>query len=443
MYFVEGLVIDMRMYDLIMKKRNGNVLSDEEIDFMVQGYTKGEIPDYQMSAMTMAIFFQGMNEQETLALTMSMAHSGDMLDLSDMKGIKVDKHSTGGVGDKTSLALTPMVAALGVPVAKMSGRGLGHTGGTVDKLESIPGFRTSLETDEFIDIVNSCGLCVAGQSGRLCPADKKLYALRDVTATVDNMPLIASSIMSKKLAAGAKNIVLDVKCGSGAFMKDIESARTLAQKMVDIGRACGRNMSAVISDMDVPLGFAIGNSLEVKEAIALLKGADIPDLRRICLALSAELIAMIREVSVEEAYKIAETALDSGAALAKMKEWISAQGGDVSLIDDTDKFPKASVVYELRCEKDGYIAHMNAELIGRAACDLGAGRKTKADNIDHSAGIVLCKKTGDFVKQGEVLAIFHTSDKVKLEDAKNIFMQSLEFSEENRADNALILDIIR
>ena len=433
----------MQMTGLIRKKRDGIALSREEIKYMVEGFTAGDIPDYQMSAFCMAVIFNGMTDEETVALTEEIAHSGEMLDLSCFSSLSVDKHSTGGVGDKTSLIVGPIVASCGGVFAKMSGRGLGHTGGTVDKLEAIAGYRTSLEKDEFFSQAQRIGIALIGQTGNLTPADKKLYALRDVTDTVDSIPLIVSSIMSKKLAAGAKNIVLDVKCGSGAFMKDIESARTLAQKMVDIGRACGRNMSAVISDMDVPLGFAIGNSLEVKEAIALLKGADIPDLRRICLALSAELIAMIREVSVEEAYKIAETALDSGAALAKMKEWISAQGGDVSLIDDTDKFPKASVVYELRCEKDGYIAHMNAELIGRAACDLGAGRKTKADNIDHSAGIVLCKKTGDFVKQGEMIAIFHTSDKVKLEDAKNIFMQSLEFSEENRVDNALILDIIR
>ncbi len=431
------------MTELIRKKRDRIALSREEIKYMIEGFTSDKIPDYQMSAFCMAVIFNGMTDEETTALTEEMAHSGDMLDLSRFGALSVDKHSTGGVGDKTSLIVGPIVASCGGVFAKMSGRGLGHTGGTVDKLEAIAGYRTSLKKDEFFSQAEKTGIALIGQTGNLTPADKKLYALRDVTDTVDSIPLIVSSIMSKKLAAGAKNIVLDVKCGSGAFMKDIESARTLARKMVDIGRACGRNMSAVISDMDVPLGFAVGNSLEVKEAIALLKGENIPDLRSVCLVLSAELIAMIHGVSAEEACKTAENALDSGAALAKMKEWISAQGGDTAWIDDTEKFPKAGVVYELRCEKDGYITHMNAELIGRAACELGAGRKTKEDKIDFSAGIVLCKKTGDFVNRGDVLAVFHTSDEEKLANAKNIFLQSLAFSGERPKEGKLILDVLR
>jgi len=433
----------VQMTELIRKKRGGNALSREEIKYMVEGFTAGDIPDYQMSAFCMAVIFKGMTDEETAALTEEMARSGEMLDLSRFGSLSVDKHSTGGVGDKTSLIVGPIVASSGGIFAKMSGRGLGHTGGTVDKLESIPGYRTSLEKDEFFSQAQRTGIALIGQTGNLTPADKKLYALRDVTDTVDSVPLIVSSIMSKKIAAGAKNIVLDVKCGSGAFMKDIESARTLAQKMVDIGRACGRNMAAVISNMDVPLGFAVGNALEVKEAIAVLKGEDISDLRQICLVLSSELIAMIREISAEEAYAAAENALDSGAALAKMKEWISAQGGDVSLMDNTDKFTKASIVYELCSEKDGYISHMDAELIGRAACELGAGRKTKEDKIDFSAGIVLCKKTGDSVRKGDVLAVFHTSDGEKLENAKSVFLSSLAFSAEKAECGNLILDVLK
>lgn len=313
----------------------------------------------------------------------------------------------------------------------------------MDKLEAFDGYRTSLEKDDFLMQAKNIGIALIGQTGNLTPADKKLYALRDVTDTVDSIPLIVSSIMSKKLAAGAKNIVLDVKCGSGAFMKDIESARELAQKMVDIGKACGRNMAAVISDMDVPLGRTVGNSLEVMEAIALLKGADIPDLRQICVALSAQLISIIRDVSEEEARAIAENAIDSGAALEKMKEWIRAQGADDSWVDDPEKFPKACVCREICSYEDGYIAHMDAELIGRAACELGAGRKTKDDVIDHSAGIVLCKKTGDIVCHGDVLARFYTSDEGKIEKASELFAHSIEFSKQKPIKRDLILDIIK
>ena len=433
----------MQMTELIRKKREGKELSSEEIEYMITGFTNGKIPDYQMSAFCMAVIFNGMSDRETVILTERMAQSGDMLDLSMFGDLSVDKHSTGGVGDKTSLIVGPIVASAGGVFAKMSGRGLGHTGGTVDKLEAFDGYRTSLEKDNFLMQAKNIGIALIGQTGNLTPADKKLYALRDVTDTVDSIPLIVSSIMSKKLAAGAKNIVLDVKCGSGAFMKDIESARTLAQKMVDIGKACGRNMAAVISDMDVPLGRTVGNSLEVMEAIALLKGADIPDLRQICVSLSAQLIAMIRDISEEEARVIAENAIDSGAALAKMKEWVRAQGADDSWVDDTEKFPKASVCREICSYEDGYIAHMDAELIGRAACELGAGRKTKDDIIDHSAGIVLCKKTGDIVRHGDILARFYTSDEVKIEKASELFARSIEFSKQKTITGDLILDIIK
>lgn len=433
----------MQMTELIRKKRDGLPLSREEIKYMVEGFTNGEIPDYQMSAFCMAVIFKGMNDEETVSLTQEMAHSGDMLDLSRLGALSVDKHSTGGVGDKTSLIIGPIVASCGCVFAKMSGRGLGHTGGTIDKLEAIEGYKTAIAEEDFLRQAQQTGIALIGQTGNFTPADKKLYALRDVTETVDSIPLIVSSIMSKKIAAGAKNIVLDVKCGSGAFMKDAESAHVLAQKMVDIGKACGRNIAAVITDMDVPLGYAVGNSLEVKEAIALLGGEDIPDLREICLVLSAELIAMCRGISSDKARTMAENSLDSGAALAKLKEWLSAQGADASWADDTEKFPKARVIYELRSESEGYISHMNAELIGRASMELGAGRRTKDDVIDHSAGLVLHAKTGDFVKRGDVIATLHTSDEAKIAQAKEIFMRALEFSSEKPLKKKLIIDVVR
>ncbi len=433
----------MQMTGLIRKKREGKALSREEIKYMVAGFTNGEIPDYQISAFCMAVIFKGMNDEETVALTQEMAHSGDMLDLSRFGALSVDKHSTGGVGDKTSLIIGPIVASCGCVFAKMSGRGLGHTGGTIDKLEAIEGYKTAMAEEDFLRQAQEIGIALIGQTGNFTPADKKLYALRDVTETVDSIPLIVSSIMSKKIAAGAKNIVLDVKCGSGAFMKGAESAHVLAQKMVDIGKACGRNIAAVITDMDVPLGYAVGNSLEVKEAIALLGGEDISDLREICLVLSAELIAMCRGISAEESRKMAENSLDSGAALAKMKEWIQAQGADASWVDDTEKFPKSSVAFEVLSERTGYISRMNAELIGRASMELGAGRKTKDDVIDHSAGLVLHAKTGDFVKPGDVIATLHTSDEVKIAQAKEIFMSALEFSSEKPLKKELIIDVVR
>ena len=428
----------MDMLEIIRKKKRGASLTRGEIEYMVGGFTRGEIPDYQMSAFCMAVYFNGMTDEETAALTEAMARSGDMLDLSRFAGMSVDKHSTGGVGDKTSLVVGPIVAACGGVFAKMSGRGLGHTGGTVDKLESFEGYKTALSPDEFFACAERVGIALIGQTGNMTPADKKLYALRDVTETVDSIPLIVSSIMSKKIAAGAHNIVLDVKCGSGAFMKDEESARTLAQKMVDIGKACGRGMAAIITDMDVPLGFAIGNALEAEEALALLRGEDIPDLREICLALSAELVAMCRGVSAEEARAMAEQALDSGAALCKARDWISAQGGDI----DAD-LPKAKYAREICAEESGYLSHMNAEEIGRAALELGAGRKTKEDKIDFAAGIVLRKKTGEYVQSGEALAVLYTSCEEKLAAAEKIFRASLEFSAEKPEGKKLIIGVLR
>lgn len=433
----------MRMYDLIMKKRNGNVLSDEEIDFMVQGYTKGEIPDYQMSAMTMAIFFQGMNEEETLALTMSMAHSGDMLDLSDMKGIKVDKHSTGGVGDKTSLALTPMVAALGVPVAKMSGRGLGHTGGTIDKLESFTGFSTAISEEQFKDNVNRIGIAIMGQTADLAPADKKLYALRDVTATVDNMSLIASSIMSKKLAAGADAIVLDVKTGSGAFMKAEEDAFGLAKEMVKIGNGAGRRTSAVISDMDQPLGFAVGNALEVREAIDTLRGNGPEDFVELCLTLGSHMVVAAQKAqNVEEARVMLEKVIEDGSALDKLAEFIEAQGGDKELVYHPDKLPTASILEEILSPMEGYIEHIECDEIGICSLILGGGRETKESDIDLSVGLVLNKKVGDFVRKGESLAVIHANDSEKLRSAKERFLKAYTFSEASVEKKKLIKGIV-
>lgn len=437
------MVITMRMYDLIMKKRNGNALSNDEINFMVQGYTKGEIPDYQMSAMTMAIYFQGMNEQETLALTMAMAHSGDMLDLSDIKGIKVDKHSTGGVGDKTSLALTPMVAALGIPVAKMSGRGLGHTGGTIDKLESFTGFLTAISEEQFKENVNRIGIAIMGQTADLAPADKKLYALRDVTATVDNMSLIASSIMSKKLAAGADAIVLDVKTGSGAFMKKEADAFLLAKEMVRIGNGAGRKTTAVISDMDQPLGFAVGNALEVREAIDTLKGNGPEDFVELCLTLGSQMVvAGGKAESVEEARKMLAKVLEDQSALDKLAEFVGAQGGDKALVYHPEGLPKASLIEEIVSPVDGYIEHIVCDEIGICSLILGGGRETKESEIDLSVGLVLSKKVGDYVKRGESLATIHANDSEKLRLAKDRFIKAYTFSETPVEKKNLIKGIV-
>ena len=428
----------MDMLSLIRKKRDGAALSREETEYMVNAFTRGDIPDYQMSAFLMAVIFKGMDDSEISALTDSMARSGDMLDLSRFGNLSADKHSTGGVGDKTSLIVGPIVAACGGVFAKMSGRGLGHTGGTVDKLESIEGYKTSLTEEEFLSQSERVGIAVIGQTGNLAPADKKLYALRDVTDTVDSIPLIVSSVMSKKIAAGAKNIVLDVKYGSGAFMKNENDAVILAEKMVEIGKRCGRNIAAVISDMDVPLGYAVGNSLEVREAISLLKGADIPDLREIVLCLSSELISMIFETDIESARASAENALDSGKAYSKFCEWVTAQGGILK-----DDFVVAPIKEDIFAKKSGYISHMDAEKIGRASCELGAGRKKKDDIIDLSAGIMLTKKTGDYVEKGDVIAIFHTSCNDKLSAAKEFFESSIEYSDNEVKKSDIVAKIIR
>lgn len=381
---------------------------------MIEGYTKGNIPDYQMSAMMMAIYFNGMNEKETAALTMAMAESGDQLDLSGIQGIKVDKHSTGGVGDKTSLALTPMVSACGVKIAKMSGRGLGHTGGTIDKLESFQGFSTSLSEEAFIDQVNRIGISIIGQTKNLAPADKKLYALRDVTATVDNMSLIASSIMSKKLAAGADAIVLDVKTGSGAFMKEEADAMLLAGEMMTIGKNAGRKMMAVISDMDQPLGNAVGNALEVKEAIETLKGHGPADFTELCMTLGSCML-MVAEIAENEqqAREMLKEAVDSGKALDKLAELVEAQGGDKRMVYETDLLPKASSITPLLSEKDGYVEKIQCDEVGICSLILGGGRETKESAIDLSVGIVLTKKVGSHVKAGEPLAYIHSNEEAK------------------------------
>lgn len=433
----------MRMYDLIHKKRLGFELTKEEMEFFVKGFTCGDIPDYQASALMMAVMFRGMTEKETSALTMEMASSGDMVDLSMFGTLSVDKHSTGGVGDKTTLIVAPIVASLGAKVAKMSGRGLGHTGGTVDKLEAITGYKTTLSPKEFIDQVSRIGIAVIGQSGNLAPCDKKLYALRDVTATVDSIPLITSSIMSKKIAAGSHSIVLDIKVGSGAFMKTIEDAEKLGQSMVDIGKACGRNISALITDMDTPLGYNIGNALEVKEAISVLRGDLKGDLRTVCEALASNMIELSLGVTDSESQKLVSDAIDTGKAFLKFKEWISEQGGNIEMIEDPSLLPAASVIHEVLSPCGGYIKSMNAEDIGNVSVILGAGRESKSDNIDMSAGIVLKKKTGDHVKRGEVIATLHTSDKNKISAAEEKFVSSLSFSENEISRKPLIYKTIK
>ncbi|NIK67642.1 pyrimidine-nucleoside phosphorylase [Paenibacillus sp. BK720] len=398
----------MRAVDLIQKKRDGGELTAKELTFLVDGYCDGDIPDYQMSAWAMAVLFRGMTPAETAALTLAMANSGDQVDLAPIAGVKVDKHSTGGVGDKTTLIIAPLVASVGVPVAKMSGRGLGHTGGTIDKLESIAGFQTELTREKFLEQVNELGLSVIGQSGNLAPADKKLYALRDVTATVESIPLIASSVMSKKIAAGADAIVLDVKTGSGAFMKTVEDSEKLAQAMVEIGTKVGRQTAAVISDMDQPLGFAIGNALEVREAIETLRGNGPADLTELCLTLGAHMVVLGGKAStVAEAKDLLQKQLDNGEALAKFKQFVEAQGGDVSVVDDVNRLPQAAVQIEVKAASAGFIAAIDAEELGIAAMLLGAGRATKEATIDYSVGITIRKKVGDAVSEGDTLAVLH------------------------------------
>ncbi|QCS52882.1 pyrimidine-nucleoside phosphorylase [Priestia flexa] len=414
----------MRVVDLIEKKRNGLELTKSEIDFIITEYTNGNLPDYQMSALAMAIYFQDMTQEERVHLTTAMVNSGDQIDLSEIEGIKVDKHSTGGVGDTTTLVLGPLVAAVGVPVAKMSGRGLGHTGGTIDKLEAVPGFHVEITNDEFIRLVNTNRLAVIGQSGDLTPADKSLYALRDVTATVDSIPLIASSIMSKKIAAGADAICLDVKTGNGAFMKDLKDAEALAQAMVEIGKGVGRNTKAIISDMSQPLGFAVGNALEVKEAIDTLKGEGPEDLTELCLTLGSHMVMLAKKASsLEEARALLIEVIDNGQALATFKTFLEAQGGDASVVDDPSQLPDASYKISVPAKADGYVSEIVAEQIGVAAMKLGAGRATKESVIDLAVGVVLHKKVGDAVKKGDTLVTIHSNSE-NVDEVMNVIYDS-------------------
>lgn len=433
----------MRMYDIIQHKRDNKELSGEEIQFFVKEYTAGNIPDYQAAALAMAIFFNGMTPEETAALTLAMAHSGDVMDLSPIKGVKVDKHSTGGVGDKTSLVLGPMVAALGVPVAKMSGRGLGHTGGTIDKLESFPGFQTGIPEQEFFDNVNRIGIAIAGQTGNLAPADKKLYALRDVTATVESIPLIASSIMSKKIAAGADVIVLDVKVGSGAFMKDEESAVKLADTMVRIGDNVGKKTMAVVSDMDEPLGYAVGNALEVKEAIDTLAGNGPQDLYELCLELGSHMVAGAGKAqNCAEAKEMLAGTIKDGSALRKLAELVEAQGGNPEAVYDTELLPKASIEYEYRADTEGYVSRIVCDIVGTSAMVLGGGRENKDSVIDLSVGIILEAKKGAYVHKGDVLARFYANDENKLSDAVKRFADAYVIEDTKPAGSRLIKKVI-
>ena len=432
----------MRMYDVIKKKRDGGVLSSEDIRAFVEGYTNGSIPDYQAAALCMAIYFRGMNDEETTELTLAVRDSGERLDVSGIKGLRVDKHSTGGVGDKTSLVVAPIVASLGLTVAKMSGRGLGHTGGTVDKLEAIPGFCTDLAVSEFERIVNETGIAIVGQSATLAPADKKLYALRDVTATVDSMPLIASSIMGKKLAADDDCIVLDVKTGSGSFMKSVEDSRTLAKLMVAIGKRAGKRISALITDMDRPLGYAVGNSLEVVEAIETLQGKGPEDLLELSLALTAQILFLADKGTLEECRAMAQDAITSGRALDTFAKMVEAQGGNAEYIYHPENFQKAPYVREVKLEKDGYIASVDTEKYGLASLLLGAGRNTKEDVIDLSAGYLLKKKTGDAVKAGDTLAILYASREELFDAAERTLLNATAITAEAPEKRPLIFEVI-
>jgi len=429
----------MRMYDIIEKKRDGKELDYEEIKFFIKGYTQGRIPDYQAAALLMAIFLRGMNPRETADLTELMADSGDKIDLSGIKGVKVDKHSTGGVGDKTTLVVAPIVAACGVPVAKMSGRGLGHTGGTIDKLESIKGFRTELSREEFIRNVQEVGVAIAGQTGNLAPADKKLYALRDATATVSNISLIASSVMSKKIAAGADKILLDVKTGSGAFMKTLEESIKLARAMVDIGERVGRKTAAVVTDMDAPLGNAVGNSLEVMEAIDTLKGRGPSDLQEVSFELAARMLTLAGIGDMDFCRRKVETAVAGGDALEKFARMVRRQGGDDRIIHDYSLFDKARFEHDVLSDKDGYIQSIKTDSLGTASMMLGAGRETKESSIDHSAGILMYKKTGMEVRKGEVIAKLFTNDRDKIHEAEKVLKASLSYSDHRPSRRPLIL----
>lgn len=428
----------MRMYDIIAKKRDGEELSEEEICYLINGFVSGEIPDYQMSSFLMAVYFKGMTQKETLYMTNAVAKSGDMVDLSPIKGIKVDKHSTGGVGDKTTLIVAPIVAACGVKVAKMSGRGLGHTGGTVDKLESIPGYRTNLSRDEFFRVVNETGLSVIGQSGNLTPADKKMYALRDVTATVESIPLIAVSIMSKKLAAGSDCILLDVKTGSGAFMKTIEDSVALAKEMVKIGENAGRKTTALITDMDTPLGNYIGNSLEVIEAVNTLNDNGPNDLTTVCLELAANMMVLAGIGSLEECLKKARKTIEDKSALGRLVAMVEAQGGDSKVIKDINEFEKAPYSYQVVAKTDGYISEMNTEKCGIASVLLGAGREKKDSPIDYSAGIIIHKKTGDQVQKGETIATLFASKENLFQDANEEYLDAITIENTKKERNPLI-----
>ena len=434
----------MRAVDFIQHKRDGKEHSAQHIREWIEQYCKGEIPDYQMSSWLMAVYFNGMSAIEVAALTMAMAESGDQVDLSAIEGIKVDKHSTGGVGDKTSLIIAPIVAAVGVPVAKMSGRGLGHTGGTIDKLESIQGFHTELTQKQFVEQVNSIGVSLIGQSGDLAPADKQLYALRDVTATVESIPLISSSIMSKKIAAGADAIVLDVKTGNGAFMKTLEDSIKLAEAMVTIGSEVGRDTAAIISDMDQPLGYAIGNALEVAEVIDTLKGKGPADLTELSLTLAAHLVLLGKKAQDEkEARELVEAVLHNGQALEKLKQLIAAQGGDATVVDNPDRLPQARSTYHVVSEQQGYVAAIEAEALGLAAMKLGAGRQTKDDRIDHAVGIVLGKKVGEYAEKGDVLATLHVNSETNEEhEAVRIIKAAFHITEQRSEARPLLQAIV-
>lgn len=433
----------MRAFDIIAKKRDCKELSKEEIEFFIESYTKGDVTDYQASALLMAIYINGLNDEETVNLTMAMIKSGDVVDLSEINGIKVDKHSTGGVGDKTSLILVPMVAAAGVKVAKLSGRGLGHTGGTLDKLESIPNFNISVDKKKFIDFVNNSGLVIAGQTQNIVPADKKLYALRDVTATIDSIPLIAASIMSKKIASGTDAILLDVKYGDGAFMKTKEDAENLAKTMVAIGKGLNRNTSAAITLNGEPLGYAIGNALEIQEVIEVLNNKGPKDLRELCLRLGAQMLKLGGvEDDTTKGREILEEVLENGKALEKLKELVINQGGDVKVIEDKNLFEIAEIAHEVKAVEEGYVYELDAEKVGISSLLAGAGRETKDDEIDYGAGIILKKKMGDYIQKGDILATIYTSDKNKLDESEEMLLSAYIIKDKKPVVDDIIYKII-
>lgn len=435
----------MRMYDIIKKKRDGCALSKDEINFWIKGVTDDTVADYQTSALLMAIYYRGMSDDELSALTLAMAHSGDMADLSDVGGVTVDKHSTGGVGDKTTLIVAPIIAALGGKSAKMSGRGLGYTGGTVDKLESIKGFSSAMSSESFLKQVREIGICLAGQSGSLAPADKKLYALRDVTATVDSLPLIAASIMSKKLALGAENIVLDVKTGTGAFMKTLDDSRRLAKTMVNIGVSAGRKMTALITNMDTPLGYAVGNSLEVKECVEILNGSAnrlSEDLKELCITLASYMAVPVLNKAAADCRAEVIRVLEDKSAFEKFRQTISAQGGDLSLIDNPEKLVNAKITVPITAGKSGYITRIDSEKVGISACVLGAGREKKDDIIDYGAGIVLTSKIGDYVRAGDVTAYLYTNRPSAVNTARELLLAATTIESLPAAPTKLIYDII-